>query len=73
MKIHIDVRGSRKTEKSLDISDGATVLELLRLLQIHPDAVICFAGESPVPVDTVMVDGQELTVIEAASGGSDSR
>lgn len=69
MLIRLDLRGSRRIDKPVDIPEGGTVLQLLRSISIRPDGVVCFIDDMPVPVDSVLKDGQELTVVEAASGG----
>jgi sulfur carrier protein ThiS len=69
MLIHVDIRGSRRIEKSVEIPEGETVIHLLRSISIRPDGVVCFIDNTPVPVDSILKNGQELTVVEAASGG----
>lgn len=69
MLVHLDIRGSRRTEKSVEVRDGETLLGLLRSLSIRPDAVVCFSGSVPIAVDAVLTEGEDITVLEAASGG----
>lgn len=71
MLVHLDIRGSKRTEKTLEVEEGTEVLSLLRMLSIRPDSVICFAGDLPIPLDAALTEGIELTVLEAASGGDE--
>lgn len=70
MHIRLDIRGSRRMEKTVEVEEGTNIISLLRMLSIRPDSVVCFAGDNPIPLDSNLEDGAELTVMEAASGGS---
>ena len=52
-----------------DLSDGATVLDLLRSMGVHPDEVLVISGTVPIPVDHVLHDGDDLELLSIASGG----
>jgi sulfur carrier protein ThiS len=36
---------------------------------IKPDTLIVMSDNKPIPVDDVLNEGQELTIIQVASGG----
>ncbi len=69
MHVRIDIRGSMRTERVVEVEEGMDVISLLRSLTIRPDGVICFIAGTPVPLDRTLEEGEELTVVEAASGG----
>jgi sulfur carrier protein ThiS len=47
----------------------ATIEDLLRKLQLYPDAHIVLRGKTPVPLSDRPHDGDELRIIKVASGG----
>lgn len=69
MMVHVDIRGSRRAERDVELPDGATLLSLLRNIAVRPDGVVCFSAGYPLPIDAVLREGAEVTIIEAASGG----
>jgi len=57
------------TTKSIDLKPGAKVLDVLKEFQLKPDTIIAVRNNTPIPVDDVIKDGQELKIIKVASGG----
>lgn len=68
-RIDVVVVGRNSGRRSLEVSEGSTVLDILNTLHIFPDGVICFIRDEPVPLDEKLYEPAELTVVEAASGG----
>ncbi|MBX8631858.1 MAG: MoaD/ThiS family protein [Thermoplasmata archaeon] len=69
MKVRVEVFGRSKSESEFVVSPEETVQDLMRRLNIAPDAVVVFRNGEPVPVDEGLSEGDVLTFIEAASGG----
>ena len=68
MKIKVKI--SRKNEiKEIQLKDGSTVEDALSKLQIKPDTVIVMSNKTPVPIDDILKNEQELTIIQVFSGG----
>ena len=55
--------------KIVDIKNHATVIDLLRKIDIKPDTVIVTTDDQPVPIDEKLEDKQEITIIQVSSGG----
>ncbi|OGS62716.1 MAG: hypothetical protein A3K59_01115 [Euryarchaeota archaeon RBG_19FT_COMBO_69_17] len=58
-----------RTEREVVLPDRATGLELLRVLGRAPDVHILTRGDTPVPLDTPLEDGERVRVISVVSGG----
>ena len=70
IQLKIRVKLSRTKEiKKIDLKTGSTVGELLQKIRIKPDTIIVMSGDTLIPVDDVLNDGQELTIIQVSSGG----
>jgi sulfur carrier protein ThiS len=59
----------QNTSQEIDIKNGSTVIDLLRTIHRRPDSVIVLKNKTPLPVDDVILDDQELSIIQVASGG----
>lgn len=68
MRVHAALFPGR-TEREIVLPDGATGLELLRALGRPPDVHILARGDTPVPLDTPLEDGERVRVISVVSGG----
>lgn len=69
-KMKITVKIKRKNEtKHVELKEQSTIQELLEKINIKPDSVIVMSQNKPVPIDDTLVDGQELTILQVASGG----
>ncbi|MCX6651839.1 MAG: MoaD/ThiS family protein [Methanomassiliicoccales archaeon] len=55
--------------KPVQLSEGATIEDLLRQLGLFPDAHIVMIGARPVPLTYVLVEGDLLRILKVASGG----
>lgn len=56
-------------EITLDSSGPSTALTLLEHLEVPPDSVLVVRGQTPIPLDTQLVDGETLRIILTVSGG----
>jgi len=68
MKIKINLI-PQNTSQEVELSKGTTVTNLLRTIHRRPDSVIVLKNKTPLPVDDVINDDQELSIIQVASGG----
>jgi sulfur carrier protein ThiS len=68
MKIRVKLI-PQNTIQEIDIKKGSTVIDLLRIIHRRPDSVIVLKNKTPLPVDDVIPDDQELSIIQVASGG----
>lgn len=53
----------------IELSDGATILDILRQMGVRPDEVLVVMGSVPVPVDSVLHDGDALDLLSIATRG----
>jgi sulfur carrier protein ThiS len=68
MKIRVKLI-PQNTSQIIDIKKGSTVIDLLRTIHRRPDSVIVLKNKTPLPVDDVILDDQELSIVQVASGG----
>jgi sulfur carrier protein ThiS len=70
IQVNITVTLSRTKEtKKLQIEEGLTVENILKKINLKPDTIIVMSKNKPVPIDTKIKDGQELTILQVSSGG----
>ena len=55
--------------KEVEIKAGSKVYDLLKEMNLKPDGVIALRNNVPIPVDDVLSEDQELSIIQVASGG----
>jgi sulfur carrier protein ThiS len=55
--------------KEVRLPEGSTVETVLDSLGLYPDAHIVVRGTTPVPVDSPVVNGDQLRIVKVASGG----
>ena len=66
----IKVKLSRISEKKeLKLEAESTVEDLLKKIDLKPDTLIVMNKGTPIPIDNILKDGQELTIIQVSSGG----
>ena len=68
MKIRVTLI-PQNTSQEIEIKRGSTVTDLLRTIHRRPDSVIVLKNKTPLPVDDVILDDQELSIVQVASGG----
>ena len=56
-------------DEPVTVRDGSTVQDVLRAIQVPPDAVIVMRDDAPLPVDAPVRDGERLRVLTVVSGG----
>lgn len=68
MKIRVTFSRTKDT-KAIEMKPGLTLEDVLKKLDVKPDTVITISKNKPVPIDDYVEEGQELTIIQVASGG----
>lgn len=67
-EVVLTVEVDRKA-KEIRLPEGSTVGTMLDSLGLYPDAHIVVRGKTPVPVDSPLIDGDQLRIVKVASGG----
>jgi len=68
--LEIKVKISRTKEiRKINVEKGSTVGFLLKKIKLNPDMLIVMSDNKPIPVDDVLNEYRELTIIEVSSGG----
>jgi len=68
--VKIKVKLSRTNEtREINIEKETTVGDLLKKINLKPDTLIVMNKDMPIPIDNVLKEGQELTIIQVSSGG----
>ena len=68
MKISVEL-SREKEKKEICLENGSTVMDLLKKLKLKPDTIIVMNNNMPIPVDDVLKDKQNLSIILVSSGG----
>jgi len=58
-----------KGTRMINLEKGSTVEHLLKKIKIKPDTIIVMSNNKPIPIDDILKNNQELTIIQVASGG----
>ena len=68
MKITLSISPDT-SKKEVTIPRGSQVLDLLKKIQLKPDTLIVLRGNTPIPIDEVLEEAEELRILRVASGG----
>ena len=68
MKIIVKLQRTEKKQE-INIESNATVLDVLKKLDLKPDTVIVMYNNKPIPIDDILKGNQELTIMQVSSGG----
>jgi len=58
-----------KETRVLELEEGARAEDAIRALGLYPDAWVPVRGDTPIPVDEGLRDGDRLKLVAAVSGG----
>lgn len=58
-----------RQEETVELPAAATGMDLLRSLNLAPDAHLLARGDISIPLDEPLRDGERLLVISVVSGG----
>lgn len=68
--MNIRVKISRTQDiKNIKLGSDALVEDVLKKINLKPDTVIVTLNNKPIPIDHDLKDGDELIIIQVASGG----
>jgi len=68
LKVKVKLSRNNKT-KLVELKKGLTIEDLLQKINLKPDTVIVMNHDKPVPIDDIVYDGEELTILQVSSGG----
>ena len=68
MQVTAELVQLRKAD-TVDLPDCATGFHLLRRLDLAPDAHLLVRGETPIPLDEPLREGERVRVVAVVSGG----
>ena len=68
VKVKARIPRSNKSNEFI-LKTGSTVNNLLEKLNMKPDTLIVMRDKSPIPIDEILNDGDDLTIILVSSGG----
>jgi len=68
--VKIKVKLSRTNEvKEINLETESTVGDLLKKIDLKPDTLIVISKNTPIPIDDILKDRQDLEIIQVSSGG----
>ncbi|VVB62107.1 ThiS family protein [uncultured archaeon] len=68
MKIKIKIL-PRNVLQEIEVTNGITVLELLEKIQLRPGPFVVLKNNVIIPVDYVLNDDADLSILQVISGG----
>jgi sulfur carrier protein ThiS len=68
MKINVHLINDDEHQK-LTLPKQSKAVDTLKKLKIPPDTVIITRNKQPIPIDSILEPGDELTIIRVLSGG----
>lgn len=69
MQIRVLFRPRRQGDGTVELPANATVGDLLRTVRQSPDSTLAVRGSTPIPEAEALVDGEEILLLSAFSGG----
>lgn len=69
MRVKVRLLPTQKRTRTVELGSRATVEDAIRALGLYPDAWIPVKGDTPVPLDETLSDGDSLKLISVVSGG----
>lgn len=69
MQVHLRFRPRRIDDQAVDVPEGATVMDVMRAAGAEVDTYVAVRAGRPIPEDATVIDGEELLLLSAASGG----
>lgn len=58
-----------KNERKIELQEGSTALDMLKMLNLNPDVMLVIRNDIPTPVDEKLKDKDVLKVVRVVSGG----
>ncbi len=68
--VKIKVKLARTNEtREITLKNGSKIEDLLKQIKLKPDTLIIMNKDKPIPIDGLLTDGQDLTIMQVSSGG----
>lgn len=69
VKVRVRFRPRRQEDREVELPDGASAGDLVAAVGESVDIIVAVRGGTPIPEDESLVDGEEILLLSAASGG----
>lgn len=69
MKIQVEFRPKRQEDREIELPDGSTAQDLVHAVGESTDVIVSVRNKVPIPEDELLVDGETILLLSAASGG----
>ena len=69
VQVRVLFRPRRRDDATFQLPAGATVGDLLGAVHESPDSTLAVRGSTPIPEGESLVDGEEILLLSAFSGG----
>lgn len=69
LRVEVTLLPTKKETRVIDIRAGSRVEDAIRALGLYPDEWVPVRGDTPLPLDGKLRDGDRLKLIAAVSGG----
>lgn len=69
MQVRVRFRPRRQPDREVELPDGARVEDLVRAVDESPSVIVAVRAGVPIAEDEALVDGEEILLMSAASGG----
>ncbi|MCJ2519712.1 MAG: MoaD/ThiS family protein [Candidatus Thermoplasmatota archaeon] len=56
-------------DQTLRLDEGADGFELIETLHLNPETYVILRNGRPIPVDSSLQDGDDLSIVSVISGG----
>ena len=68
MLIRVKIVRSNEIKKA-NLEKGSTIEDLLKKFNLKPDTIIVMNKNHPIPIDDILNEDQDLTILQVSSGG----
>lgn len=69
VKIQVEFRPKRQPDREVELPDGSFAQDLVRAVGESTDVIVAVRNKMPIPEDELLVDGETILLLSAASGG----
>lgn len=69
VKVHVEFQPRRQEDRPVELPEGATAGDVVAAVGESTDIIVVVRGNTPIPEDDLVVDGEKLLLLSAASGG----
>ncbi|MGB0653281.1 MAG: MoaD/ThiS family protein [Thermoplasmatota archaeon] len=69
MQVNVRFRPRRQEDRAVEVPEGATAADVVQAVGEPLDVIVVVRAGVPIAEDSPVVDGEELLLLSAASGG----